>query len=128
MPTITLNLSDKTYARLTEYARNEAGTLLERAAREILDQFFAEDYEVVQETGELLDDGDSGYNTMLNPEYANQTLTARQVEREYGLKAGTVRSYIRYHPEMVESGEFRKADERTWTILRLVAYQIWGDK
>lgn len=124
MPQITLNLSNKTYARLEEYARNEAGELPARAARDILDRFFAEEYELDEE-GDLLADPDSGWATLMNPDYANQQLTARQVEQEYGLQPGTVRGYIRNHPEMVESGEFVKADERTWLIKRIVAENIW---
>jgi hypothetical protein len=124
---ITISLSEKTYYRLREYAEFEEGTLPERAARDILERFFAEAYERIDSI-ELLSDGDDGYNTLINPEYAEQLLTARNVEHEYGLQPGTVRGYIRNHPEMVESGEFTKLDGRTWGMRRIVAAKIWGDE
>ena len=126
MPSIVVNLSDKTYARIVEYARNEAGTIPERAARDILDNFLAEDYERM-ESGEPLSDGDDGFNTMINPEYAGQRLTARQVEQEYGLEPGTVRSYIRFNRSRIGT-DFIKIDGRTWGMSREIAHSIWGRK
>lgn len=121
MPSITINLSDLTYARLVEFSRNEAGTLLEVAASEILDQYLAED-----ET-ELLYDRDDGHQ--FNLDYLNAMLSAKRVEQEYGLQPGTVRGWMRDHkttqlPTLLESGAVTKIDNR-WFVRRETANKIW---
>lgn len=58
-------------------------------------------------------------------EYADKQLTARQVEHEYGLKPGTVRSYIRFNPSRVGK-DFIKIDGRTWAMTNETAFWIWG--
>lgn len=54
------------------------------------------------------------------------TLTPAEIEAEYGLADGTVTAYLRRHPEMEDAGESRKADGRTWLVLRSAAERIWG--
>lgn len=124
---IIIDLSDILYNRLVEYARNEAGTLPERVARDILEEYLAESYERDPESGELLYDGDDGYK--LNPAWLNQMLPASHVERDYGLKPGTVRSYVRHHPKLVESGAFEKRNDGVaqgqWYVRRSAAERIW---
>lgn len=127
MPALTIHLSDELYNRLAEYARNEAGTLPERAARDILEEFLAEDYERLPETGEMLYDSDDGHQH--NPDWLNEMIPARFIERDYGLAAGTVRSYVRYHPELAESGDFEKRNAEVargqWYVRREAAEKIW---
>lgn len=127
MPSITITLSDLTHARLVEFARNEAGTLPEVAAREILDWYLAEDKDRIAETGELIYDRDDGHQ--YNPDFLKAMLSARRVEQEYGLKPSTVRGWMRDNkstklPALLESGAVAKIDNR-WFVQRETANHIW---
>lgn len=52
--------------------------------------------------------------------------TAARAESEYGLQPGTIRQYIKRHPELVHAGEFVKADARTWIAHQDTIERIWG--
>jgi hypothetical protein len=107
MTQITITLDSVTLARLKDYARDEAGTLPDVAAAEILRDFFSTDEELDAE-----------------PAY----YTAAHVAAMYGLATPSVRNYIRLHPELVESQDFAKIDARTWGVKPGAAARIWGKK
>lgn len=58
-----------------------------------------------------------------------QIITASEIETKYNLSAGTVRGWLRDNKArcqaMVEQGEIRKLDNRTWIFLTDVAERIW---
>ena len=122
MPDITLNLSDITYNRLVEYARNEAGTTPERSAADILMEYLSEDYERDSETGELLYDSEDGHQ--YNPDWLNEMIPAAHMERDLGLNGGRIRDYLRDHPELKNSEDFKRLG-RDWFVRRGAALKIW---
>lgn len=62
-------------------------------------------------------------------ELINDVMTPAEIETEFNLSSGTVRQYLTRHgDEMTERGEARKADGRTWLILRSAAARIWDTR
>lgn len=56
----------------------------------------------------------------------SETMTATEIETEFGLSTGTVRQYLKNHgDEMRERGVARKSSA-TWLIQRAEAERIWG--
>lgn len=71
-----------------------------------------------------------GYYVSAHDEwFLSQVVTPAEIEDELGLGKGTVRQYLFNHgDEMIKKGEARKADGRTWLLLRSAAYRIWADR
>ena len=59
----------------------------------------------------------------------NLVTTPSEIEKTYNLSAGTVRQYFKRHAKsLIERGELRKVDNRTWLMLKATAHEIWGNK
>jgi len=58
----------------------------------------------------------------------NHVVTPAEIEKLYDLSPGTVRQYLTRHAdELVKRGVLRKADARTWMMLKSTAKDIWGE-
>ena len=56
----------------------------------------------------------------------NEVITPAEIEKEFNLSSGTVRQYLtRHSSRMIDAGTLRKADRRTWLMLRVEAERIW---
>jgi hypothetical protein len=57
----------------------------------------------------------------------NGVTTPAEIEKTYGLGAGTVRQYIKNNRErMIADNVLRRADRRTWLLDRKFAQKKWG--
>lgn len=54
-------------------------------------------------------------------------MTPAEIEAKYNLSAGTVRQYLKNHPEL-KTSEVRRPDGRTILMNRSTAKRIWGEK